>query len=629
MAKVIEKLIINSPYNEPTQHWAREEHSQEFILKEGRRRAGYFIADPRAKKATSFAVYKELALVNQIREQVAKWKAAGKPGITGVTEKLLNHWNSKKTVEERPFFFCQLEAIETIIFLNEAPSSYKTGINIVGDGGNFLRWCTKMATGSGKTIVMSMVIAYNILNKVTYKQDTRFSKDVLIIAPGLTVRSRLSVLHPTDKENYYEDFQVVPSTMMDKLRKGNIKIINWHKLQWQSDEQLAKKKSVDKRGALSETAYVHSILGDMAKRKNIIVINDEAHHAWRIPPEIKEKKSGLSKEQKEKSTVWVSGLDRIHNKVNILKCYDLSATPFASTGRKSQDENYFSWIISDFGLNDAIEAGMVKTPRIVIRDDGKVSSDYKSRLYHIYKDPDVNPDLQQKGIPENSELPDLLQNAYELLAQDWKATQKEWKKVNSKIPPAMITVANTTLVADRIKHHFLREDCSVTDLCNEDYVLKIDSSVLKSIEKEDGKLTGSKKKYAEELRAKVDSVGKIGEVGEQIRNVISVGMLSEGWDAKNVTHIMGLRAFTSQLLCEQVVGRGLRRVSYEFDEKGMLPAEYVNVFGVPFEFLPHEGTAGTPTPPKPKIAIEPKEEKNQFEIKFPNILRVNTIFQSN
>ena len=123
----------------------------------------------------------------------------------------------------------------------------------------------------------------------------------------------------------------------------------------------------------------------------------------------------------------------------------------------------------------------------------------------------------------------------------------------------------------------------------------------------------------------MDTVGQPGRAGEQIQNVVSVGMLSEGWDAKTVTHIMGLRAFTSQLLCEQVVGRGLRRTSYDVDpENGQFEPEYVNIFGVPFTFLPHEGGEnGPPPPPKPKTAIEPIADKGHFAISWPNVIRID------
>ena len=146
-------------------------------------------------------------------------------------------------------------------------------------------------------------------------------------------------------------------------------------------------------------------------------------------------------------------------------------------------------------------------------------------------------------------------------------------------------------------------------------------------EKSTPKLT--KKQQAELLRQTVDTVGKAGEPGEQIQNVISVGMLSEGWDAKTVTHIMGLRAFSSQLLCEQVVGRGLRRVCYDVGEDGLFEPEYVNIFGVPFTFLPHEGgeDGPPPPPPPPKTKIEPAKEKQQHELSWPNIIRIDHVYK--
>ncbi|MBS1775360.1 MAG: DEAD/DEAH box helicase family protein [Bacteroidetes bacterium] len=648
--KNINKLIINSPYVEPQQYWEYIRDTREFILKEGRRPAGYVVASESSKSFDDPGTFIEIDLVNTIRPRIKKWREDGYPGVTGITKRLLQHWQDPEERKDRRFFFCQLEAIETLIWLTEAPEADKTGIEIPGDGGEFSRWCNKMATGSGKTIVMSMLIAWNVLNKVANGKDTRFSKNVLIVAPGLTVRNRLSVLNPTDPENYYEEFNIVPSGLMDSLRQGKIKIINWHGLAWQTEEKIAKKKSVDKRGAKSDEAYVKEVLGDMANASNIIVINDEAHHAWRIPAESKIK--GVKKEDIEESTVWVGGLDRINRARGILRCFDLSATPFAPSGKKASEEALFPWIVSDFGLNDAIEAGLVKTPRVVVRDDGNVDKDLRSRLYHIYMDETVKDDINQK-VDESTPLPDLIRNAYLLLGKDWQATKDDWEKAGYKIPPVMITVANTTFTSGRIKYSFDKDAFNLSvaglgDLCNPEKTLQIDSSILQKAEAEteevelaeveeteddsedapkEKKLT--KKQQAELLRRTVDTVGKIGEPGEQIQNVISVGMLSEGWDAKTVTHIMGLRAFSSQLLCEQVVGRGLRRTSYDVGEDGLFEPEYVNIFGVPFTFLPHEGgTDGPPPPPpKPKTEIKPVKEKAEHEITFPNVVRIDHVYK--
>jgi len=648
----IDKLIINSPYVEPTQYWEYLRESREFILQSGRRPAGYVVASENSKSFDDPGVFIEIDLVNQIRPRVSKWRESGYPGVTGITKRLLNHWQDPEERKDRRFFFCQLEAIETLIWLTEAPDSDKTGIEIPSDGGEFSRWCNKMATGSGKTIVMSMLIAWQVLNKVNNNQDKRFSKNVLVVAPGLTVRSRLSVLNPTDEENYYEEFNIVPSGLMDSLRLGKVKIINWHALAWQSEEKIAKKKSVDKRGAKSDEAYVKEVLGDMANASNLIVINDEAHHAWRLPAESKVK--GVKKEDIEESTIWVGGLDRINNARGILRCFDLSATPFAPSGKKASEEALYPWIVSDFGLNDAIESGLVKTPRVVVRDDGKVDKDLRSRLYHIYMDESVKDDINQK-VDETTPLPDLIKNGYLLLGKDWKATKDEWESAGHKIPPVIITVANTTFTSARIKYSFDSDSFMLTaaglgELVNPELTLQIDSSILKKAEAETEEVevvesSGSesdsdsdegttevkltKKQQAELLRRTVDTVGKIGEPGEQIQNVISVGMLSEGWDAKTVTHIMGLRAFSSQLLCEQVVGRGLRRTSYDVGEDGLFEAEYVNIFGVPFTFLPHEGgeDGPPPPPPKPKTEIRIEREKIEHEITFPNVIRIDHVFK--
>jgi type III restriction enzyme len=519
MAKTtIDRLIINTPYEEPARHWRYERETRNFDLVEGRRPAGYVVASGESKAFDDPGIFVEIPLVNQIRPRVNAWCEVGYPGVSSITKRLLEHWRDPEEFEARRFFFCQLEAVETLIWLTEAPAAERVGIEIPGDGGAFIRQCCKMATGSGKTIVMAMAIAWHILNKVTYPQDARFAKNVLVMAPGLTVRNRLAVLGP------------------------------------------------------------------------------------------------------------------------------------AASGKKSSEEALFGWIVSDFGLNDAIESGLVKTPRVVVRDDAVPDAKtYKSRLYHIYNDPDVKDDLNRKAQPEEP-LPDLVLNAYYLLGYDWCQAWTAWNEAHLPTPPVMITVCNRTETAARVKHAFDSRRIHIDELCDPERILHIDSKVLKEAEEreepiapletaeaddetdedaapKERKLT--KAEQAELLRRTVDTVGKAGQPGEKIQNVISVGMLSEGWDAKTVTHIMGLRAFTSQLLCEQVVGRGLQRTSYEVNpETGLFEPEYVNIFGVPFAFLPHEGGEdGPPPPPKPKTAVEPDPAKEEFEIRWPNVVRIDRVFQ--
>ncbi|MGB7553639.1 MAG: DEAD/DEAH box helicase family protein [Candidatus Korobacteraceae bacterium] len=649
----IDQLIITSPYEEPIEHWKYDRETRRFTREPGRRPAGYVRASEASKSFDDPGEFVELPLVNQIRPRVKAWREADYPGTTGITKRLLKHWRDlEQRDSSRRFFFCQLEAIETLMWLTEAPDSDRVGIKIPGDGGDFTRLCAKMATGSGKTILMAMLIAWQVINKATYPQDKRFSKNILVIAPGLTVRNRLEVLVPGSAGNYFTEFQIIPPGVEDKLRQGQtcrVMVRNWHKLDWETEEQLSKRRSVDKRGALSDEAYVREVLGEMQAAENLLVINDEAHHAWRVPPKVKI--AGISKDELKEATKWVGGLDRIHRARAILMCYDLTATPFAPTGRKSGEETLFGWIVSDFGLNDAIESGLVKTPRVVVRDDGELNSKYKSKFYHIYTDPEVKPDLNRKAEP-HTPLPDLVGKGYYFLGKDWLETAKAWKEAKVITPPVMITVANITHTAARVQYAFAHKRIRIEELCDPAKILHIDSKVLDEAEAQDEPVElkegaetsdeaaaeseegngGPRKKLtkadrAQLLRQTVYTIGREGEPGEQIENVISVGMLSEGWDAKTVTHIMGLRAFTSQLLCEQVVGRGLRRTSYEVDPKtGLFQPEYVNIFGVPFTFLPHEGSADAPPPPPAtgKTRIEPMPERRaQYELSWPNVIRID------
>lgn len=635
-------LIINKPWEAPAQHWV-EGKGGKLEIKAERRPASYEVFDARNNTKRT----EVLQLVNTIRERVDQWRADGWPGVTIVTRKLLEHWHDG-SARQHPFYFCQLEAIETLIWWVEGAEAYRQGIAVPGDGGPWERLCNKMATGAGKTTVMAMIITWQVLNALTYpKRNKDFSRAVFIVAPGLTVKERLQVLLPNEG-SYYDVFNLCPSeALRQKLNQAEVLIENWHSLMPLKDVD----RSVVKKGRESDEAFTRRVLGKLAAHKDILVINDEAHHAYRQKPENKISKKDAAEHgiDLDEATRWIEGLDRIHNTRRIQRCFDLSATPFAPTGKKSTDTALFDWIVSDFGLNDAIEAGLVKTPRVVVRDDAiPDAKTLRSKLYHLYRDPSVAEDLNRKAEPHEA-LPKLVQDAYTLLGADWRRYAQEWRDAGHYSPPVMLTVCNRTETAARIENYFNKGDAHWPELHAPNRTLRVDSRVLEKAEI--GETSSSDKDYEarlkaiveaadlpetrrqkflalkkeELLREIVDNVGKRGAAGQELQNVISVAMLSEGWDAKNVTHIMGLRAFTSQLLCEQVVGRGLRRVSYDLDDEGLFVPEYVNVFGVPLSISETDETGEAPPPPKPTMQVEVLPERAGLELRWPNVLRVETV----
>lgn len=614
MPKVIDTLVINNPYEEPKRHWKYVQETMEFELVEGRRPSGYWRASGRhANNYEDPGEFIPIDLVNVIRQRVKHWRENNYPNTTSVTRQLLQYWTDIETREQR-FFFCQLEAVETAIWLTEAPENEKQGIQIEGDGSEWMRLCLKLATGTGKTVVMAMLIVWQALNKIANPKDNRFSKNILIIAPGLTVKDRLQVLLPAREDNFYQTFNVVDSSMWQELQKATILVKNWHALSPLNENTGPK---VIKKGPESEEAFFRRVLPEFGNATNILVINDEAHHCHRPSLDEEEK-------EKEEATIWITGIDKIHIARNVLVCYDLTATPFKPTGKNNQGEMLFTWIVSDFGLNDAIESGLVKTPKVAVRDDSTLDANLKSKLFHIY--PEVKNDLNRKAN-EKEPLPDLVRNAINILGADWLKEKNLWESQNPprETPPVMIVVCNRTETAARLEYSFTHGDFVIEEFRDENKLLRIDQEALDKLEAEETEsMSLTKKELVLQEREKFNTVGKVGKPGANIQIVIGVNMLSEGWDARTVTHILGLRAFTSQLLCEQVIGRGLRRISYDVNnETGLYEPEYVTVFGVPFTFLPIEQKEGTPREEKPKTKIEPISTRKDKEIAWPHVLRIN------
>jgi type III restriction enzyme len=621
---LVDNPILNSPFEEPTRYWAYEEGQP--VLKEGRRPAGYYLKA--RTRGSQMALLEEeftpLELVNTIRERVKAWREKGYPGVTPITRQLLNHWNNPE--RERKLFFCQREATETLIWLVEASPAEKQGIVIPKDNG-LTRYACKMATGSGKTVVMGMVIAWQVLNKLANPQDRRFSDAVLIVCPNLTIRERLQVLLPWHKGNYYETFGLVPRGMMERLQQGKFEITNWHLFQPKDD---SRSRGVVQRGVESDTAFCRRVLRELGSKQNLLVINDEAHHAYRpapLPDELREQLSPEEIAEREEATVWVSGLDKINAVRGVHFCADFSATPFYIKGSGYEEGAPLPWIVSDFGLVDAIEAGIVKIPRVPVDDNtGALIPKYFRLWGHINAQlPASERQTARRRAKPESVLREA-EGALATLASEWQKTFVEFQKAHSPVPPALIVVCDNTDLSKLVYEHIAGGNV-LAELENRDepFTFRIDTRLL--AEAESAVEGETKQETAERLRKTVGTVGKTeweGEgdpPGKNIRCVVSVGMLNEGWDAQNVTQILGLRAFTSQLLCEQVVGRGLRRTHYDVNpQTGLFEPEYVDVYGVPFEVIPvKKKPLGRTEVQKVSTLIRALPERRHLEITFPRV----------
>ena len=601
----IEKLIINSPYEEPAGYYWFDRDRGSYERKPGRRPAGYTKATEGSKRGSDAGFFEEIPHINKIRAKVTAWRDGGYAGATHTTKRLLRRWYDQDLrPSDSRFFYCQLEAIETIIWAHEIGRNDSLIRGLEGDGSPFTRLCCKMATGTGKTVVMAMLIAWQVLNAAN-NRGSGFTRNILIVAPSISVRRRLKVLEPSDQHNYYKKFEIVDATGLEKLNGAKIIIHNWHVLMTAATQKKpsgpASRVMLDI--PVSDTKFSKDVLCHTAR--NILVINDEAHHAWRPMNGSEGAKGKEMRDEEDRATRWMEGLDRIAGDRSIQICYDFSATPFRPTGHSVSEVERFKWVISDFSLEDAIESGLVKTPRTPKHDDsGRYTAEGMSRFHHMF--PEIRGDFRT-GMKAEDPLPQLVTDAYDILGNSWKKTHERWTSLGHPIPPVMITVCNSTRSSERIVHHFeVNAGGRFKDLAGG--MERIDSVALDR--EDDGKSSG--------LRTKIDTVGRVGEPGQDITHVVSVNMLTEGWDAHNVTHIMGLRAFESQLLCEQVVGRGLRRKSYEVDaHTGLLLPEYVDVFGIPFAFMPHEGQQGGGVSPQPVTAVYPEESKAEFEMGWP------------
>ena len=696
----VENPILCSPYKEPDQHWLYDTKTGIPSRTPGRRPASYWFKTERTGGAQrDFFAEEErddLPLANALRDDVRRWRESGWENASETTKALLRHWWREDRT--RRLFFCQVEAAETVIYLCEiltvgkkprwTPKLTLEDFRALSEGRNprpedwnpkvaqhpkltdipnepglkaIHRYACKMATGSGKTVVMAMLISWAFCNRGTKPGDPRFPRRTLVLCPNLTIKERLNVLRPGDPDNYYEKFDIVPSSLRPELAKGKVLVTNWHWLSPEAEVLNVGGAPIVRLGPESPEAFARNRLGDLWDDEPLMVLNDEGHHAYRPAPVTEDSKlSADEKKDREEATVWVSGLDKINAACGIGICIDLSATPFYIHGSGYPEGSPFPWIVSDFSLVDAIESGITKIPRLPTMDNtGRPDPKYFKLWDHITRDLKAGEKLTG-GKPKPAVVYRKAEDALLTLAGEW---EQKFELVQGsapgqdRSPPVMIVVCDNTDIAEQFYRSISGEELIEADVPDEDedeeddapkrrkkkpkaqkhygtglpgfpelwnrkgaeVTLRIDSNLLAAAESEDPKAT--RKEAAEELRKIVSTVGKQGEPGEHIRCVVSVNMLSEGWDANNVTHILGLRAFHSQLLCEQVVGRGLRRMDYTPDPTtGLLTAEYVDIFGVPFSLIPFKGRepgGSTQADDRPKHEVMALPERDAFEIRFP------------
>src|SRR3990170_2302549 len=466
MSLAVDEPIINNPFEAPREYWIYEEGQPKRMS--GRRPAGYYFRTGKRPDAQIAMFveeqFKELELVNKIRQKVKEWREEGYKGATGVTERLLQHWNSPE--RERKLFFCQHESVETIIYLTEILPKNPKGITIPPDvplesdlakGYKPLtRYGCKMATGSGKTIVMAMLAAWSVINKAQYRQDKRFSDAVLSVCPNRTIYERLQVLIPSNPNNYYEKFDIIPRSMIDLLAKGKFLITNWHTFLPVDD---SRRRSVIQRGVESEKAFCNRVLKELGGKENILVFNDEAHHAYRPKEfEISDLKFEMSKEEqkklkeeKEEATVWIGGVDKINFARKINFCVDLSATPFYIQGSGYPEGSPLPWLTSDFGLVDAIESGIVKIPRVPVDDN---SGQPIPKYFQLWKTINESLPASERATQRRKPKPESIfreaEGALATLASEWKKTFEDFRRDKQPVPPVMICVCDNTDLAELI-----------------------------------------------------------------------------------------------------------------------------------------------------------------------------------
>jgi type III restriction enzyme len=704
--RFFERPILNSPYDYPREHWeldAQGQPTQKVVL--SRRRVSFItpIPQPRKRKAkderqrivfdeglglsTEAQQYDTSQMINELRREVDAWRQILDPAnwhVTPETARLLTYWRHHDFSGVRPFF-CQLEAVEIAIWLTEvAPKMGKRGgffteyladANAAANPG-LMRLALKLATGAGKTTVMAMLIAWQTINANRYAASKRFTRGFLIVTPGITIRDRLRVLQPNDPDSYYKSRELIPSDLIPEIGRAKIVITNYHAFKLRERLELSKggRSLLQGRGETlstleTEGQMLQRVMPDLMGLKNIMVLNDEAHHCYREKPtggdeDLKGDDKKEAEKNNEAARLWISGLETLGRHQGIARIIDLSATPFFLRGSGYVEGTLFPWTMCDFSLMDAIECGIVKLPRVPVAQNipGDEMPMFRNLWEHIGKKMPKKGRGQAKTLDPLS-LPVELQTALDALYGHYQETFDLWQQAGVRVPPCFIVVCNNTstskLVYDYISGFQQEHEDGSSHLVegrlplfrNYDEhgnplarprTLLIDSEQLESGDALDPNFRAAAadeiKRFRREiiertgdqraaesiseqdlLREVMNTVGREDRLGESIRCVVSVSMLTEGWDTNTVTHVLGVRAFGTQLLCEQVIGRALRRQSYDLNEEGLFNVEYADVLGIPFDFTA-EPVISKPQQPRQTInvrAVSP--ERDPLEIQFPRV----------
>ena len=699
--------ILNSPYEYPSRHWELDSSGQPTNQVVPKRRQVAFITPiPRPKKqkhvqprmvydeaaaalGTSEQQYDLTAFIGGVRQRVDRWRELPQPGqwrVTPETARLLRHWRSHRFSDVRPFF-CQVEAVETVIWLTEvAPQLGREERRILDHlddaseeaNPGLARLALKLATGAGKTTVMAMIIAWQTINAVRRPGSRKFTRGFLVVTPGITIRDRLRVLQPNDPDSYYGSRELVPGDMLRDLERAKIVITNYHAFLPRETQPLSKGGRALLQGqgpALrtreTEGQMLQRVMLGLMGMKRILALNDEAHHCYREKPPGEDEEGRLkgddrkeAEKNREAARVWVSGLEAVQRKLGLQRVIDLSATPFFLRGSGYREGVLFPWTASDFSLMDAIECGIVKLPRVPVADNipGGDMPKFRNLWEHI------RPKMPKRGRGKAAgldplSLPVELQTALDALYGHYEKTFELWREAGIEVPPCFIVVCNNTstskLVHDYISGFQRENEDGSTSLENgrlalfrnfdehgnplaRPRTLLIDSEQLDSGEaldkhfraaagdeierfrREIVERTGDRRR-AEQLsdqdllREVMNTVGKPDALGGSIRCVVSVSMLTEGWDARTVTHVLGVRAFGTQLLCEQVIGRALRRQSYDANADGRFDVEYADVLGIPFDFTAKPVPVKPQQPRKTVLVRAITPERDACEIRFPRV----------